>query len=49
MEDGLVKLTVKEQLSVYTHEGFWKAMDTYREMEELNNLWENGPKWKIWK
>ncbi len=49
MEDGLVKLTKEKQLSIYTHEGFWKAMDTYREMEELNVLWNGDPKWKIWK
>jgi len=49
MEDGLVKLVEKKQLSIYKHEGFWKAMDTYREMEELNDFWEKDPKWKIWK
>ena len=35
-------------LSVYKHEGFWKAMDTYREVEELNKLWEDGKPWAAW-
>lgn len=49
MEDGLVKLADKKQLSVYRHEGFWKAMDTYREMEELNNLWNVNKPWAVWR
>ena len=48
MEDGLVKLAAKKQLSVYRHEGFWKAMDTYREMEELNELWIKNRPWAVW-
>ncbi|NBY56881.1 MAG: glucose-1-phosphate cytidylyltransferase, partial [Actinobacteria bacterium] len=26
------------QLAVYTHEGFWQCMDTYRDWELLNDL-----------
>jgi len=48
MEDGLIKLAGKKQLSVYRHEGFWKAMDTYREMEELNKIWQEGKPWAVW-
>jgi len=37
------------QLSGYLHEGFWQPMDTPREHELLNDLWENGKApWKIW-
>lgn len=49
MENGLIKLAKEGQLSVYRHEGFWKAMDTYREMEELNKLWHNSKPWTVWK
>lgn len=48
MENGLLKLAKESQLSVYRHEGFWKGMDTYREMEELNNLWETTRPWAVW-
>ena len=36
------------ELSVYRHHGFWKAMDTPKEVEELNNLWQKSQPWKIW-
>jgi glucose-1-phosphate cytidylyltransferase len=48
VEDALIRLTAQRQLSVYRHEGFWKAMDTYQEMEELNLLWEQGRPWAVW-
>lgn len=46
---ALERLTSKRQLSLYKYEGFWFCMDTYREAEELNRLW-NLPKplWKVW-
>ena len=45
MENGLIKLAKEKQLSVYKYEGFWKSMDTYREMEELNKLWQTTKPW----
>lgn len=48
METGLAKMAKDGQLSVYKHEGFWKAMDTYNEMEEMNRLWETTRPWAIW-
>jgi len=48
MENGLIKLAKEDQLSVYKHEGFWKGMDTYREMEELNKLWQESRPWAVW-
>jgi glucose-1-phosphate cytidylyltransferase len=48
MENGLIKMVNEGQLSMYRHEGFWKCMDTYREMEELNKLWEKDKPWAIW-
>jgi glucose-1-phosphate cytidylyltransferase len=36
------------QLGVYQHRGFWRAMDTFKEAQELNSLWENDAPWKIW-
>ena len=48
MENGLKKLAAKGQLSFYRHEGFWKAMDTYQEMLELNKLWKVKRPWAVW-
>jgi glucose-1-phosphate cytidylyltransferase len=46
----LVKLSSSKELSAYLHNGFWKPMDTVRERDELENLWESGfAPWKLWK
>lgn len=38
------------QLMVYRHEGFWHSMDTYRDSQTLNQMWDQGKaEWKIWK
>ena len=42
-------LSEKGELSVFTHNGKWKCMDTYKEVEELNEHWHKDPFWKIWK
>lgn len=43
-------LAKNNQLVVYRHDGFWYTMNTYKEVEELNKMWESGnPAWKIWK
>ena len=37
------------QLMAYRHEGFFYAMDTYREYLHLNQLWESGQApWAVW-
>jgi len=45
----LEDICAKNRLAVYKHHGFWKCMDTLRDKIELNDLWENEPKWKNWK
>lgn len=45
----LHELSEAEQLAVYRHEGFWQCMDTYREMQLLNDMWRKGETpWRIW-
>lgn len=45
----LEKLAGQGQLMVYRHKGFWACMDTLRDVEYLNSLWnENKADWKIW-
>jgi glucose-1-phosphate cytidylyltransferase len=38
----LESLAREKQLAVYRHPGFWQCMDTYREMQLLNEMWESG-------
>jgi len=44
------RLAGSGQLVAYRHEGFFFAMDTYREYQYLNELWAGGnAPWKVWK
>ena len=37
------------QLSAYKHNGFWQCMDTLRDKNYLNELWNNSKApWKVW-
>lgn len=37
------------QLSAFRHDGFWQPMDTLREKNELETMWQSGnAAWKIW-
>jgi glucose-1-phosphate cytidylyltransferase len=48
-KDPLENLAKDGQLSAYKHKGFWQAMDSLREKNELNLLWNSGKAlWKIW-
>ena len=48
-ENPLENLAHKSQLSAYRHKGFWHPMDTKRDHEKLQNLWDSGEApWKIW-
>ena len=44
----LMDLATDREIVVHKHEGFWKCMDTLRDMEELEDMWESDPKWKCW-
>jgi glucose-1-phosphate cytidylyltransferase len=47
--DPLVNLALDGQLFAYKHEGFWQPMDTLRERNELQQLWNaDSAPWKIW-
>ena len=48
--DPLERLAREGELLAYRHEGFFYAMDTYREYLYLNDLWTSGrAPWRIWK
>ena len=46
--EPMVNLAKDQQIAAYKHHGFWKCMDTLREKEELESMWEKGAKWKCW-
>ena len=50
LEGGpLNKLVFENQLAGYVHKGFWQCMDTLREKQKLESLWESGSApWKVW-
>lgn len=44
------QLAADGQLKSCYHNGFWQCMDTKREKDLLENLWESGKApWKVWK
>jgi glucose-1-phosphate cytidylyltransferase len=45
--EGLAK---EGQLVAYKHHGFWQPMDTLRDKNHLEKLWDSGKApWKVWK
>jgi glucose-1-phosphate cytidylyltransferase len=48
--DPLARLAADGQLHAYRHDGFFFAMDTFREYTMLNEMWaSNRAPWKNWK
>lgn len=46
----LENLAKNKELSFFHHTGFWQPMDTLRDKNLLNDLWDsNKAKWKVWK
>jgi glucose-1-phosphate cytidylyltransferase len=41
-QEPLMRLARDRQLSIHKHRGFWYAMDTQRDREHLNKLWDAG-------
>ena len=47
--EPLEKIAAEGNLIAYRHEGFWLPMDTLREKQMLESLWESGKApWKVW-
>ena len=48
-KEPLQKLAADGQLAAYRHHSFWQCMDTLRDKERLEALWDSGaPPWKTW-
>lgn len=47
--EPLQRLVSEEQLTAYKHDGFWQAMDTLREKNILEDIWQKGrAPWNVW-
>ena len=45
----LERLAADRQLAAFRHEGFWQCMDTLRDKNLLERLWnEDVPPWRVW-
>jgi len=43
-------LATSGQLQAFKHDGFWQPMDTLRDKQHLEELWQSGKApWKVWK
>jgi glucose-1-phosphate cytidylyltransferase len=48
--DSLIRLATEGQLMAFEHDGFWQPMDTLRDKNHLEELWQSGnAPWKMWK
>ncbi len=47
-QEPLRRLAAEGQLALYKHQGFWRAMDTFKDVHGMNALWESSAPWKIW-
>jgi glucose-1-phosphate cytidylyltransferase len=48
-QEPIRRIVSEGELMVYRHDGFWHPMDTYRDYNLLNSLWEKGEApWKVW-
>jgi glucose-1-phosphate cytidylyltransferase len=47
--ESLERLAAEDQLRAYFHTGFWQPMDTLRDKNHLEALWQSGrAPWKVW-
>ena len=48
--EPMERLAKEGQLAAFHHQGFWQPMDTLRDKQHLEELWQSGKApWKVWK
>ena len=48
-KEPLTNLVKDKQLVGYIHKGYWQCMDTLREKQQIEKLWDSGnAPWKVW-
>lgn len=48
-QEPLQNLAKDNELMAFKHYGFWKCMDTLRDKQVLEDMWQTNPQWRIWK
>ncbi len=49
-QEPMQNLVSHRQLSVYAHQGLWISLDTYKDLQEANQMWyQQKNSWKMWK
>ena len=49
LETGVLQeMIAAGELMMYRHDGFWQSMDTLKDANELERLWQSGAPWKVW-
>jgi len=49
LETGVLQdLIAAGEVMMYRHTGFWQSMDTLKDANELEQLWQRGAPWRVW-
>ncbi len=49
LETGVLQALLREgQVMMYRHHGFWQSMDTLKDANELEQIWQTSAPWKAW-
>ena len=49
LETGVLQeLIAAGEVMMYRHRGFWQSMDTLKDANDLERLWQRGAPWKVW-
>ncbi len=47
--EPMITAVAYHQVTAYRHHGFWRSVDTFNDLDELNEMWINGnAPWKNW-
>lgn len=46
--EPLEHLAKDRQLEMFPHDGYWQCMDTPRDLQHLQEMWQRGAPWKVW-
>jgi glucose-1-phosphate cytidylyltransferase len=48
VEDPFNNLGKDKKMAVYPNNGYFGAIDTFKDLIDLNKAWDTNPKWKVW-
>ena len=50
IEEPFHRLIEREKLMAYKYEGFWACMDTFKDKQQLDDMYSRGEApWEVWK